>query len=564
MPVYAAAELGTPQQLQNSIAAHEGAITERFLDDWTLLHVAADSGNAGGLQQLLAAKSDLEARSSCGYTPLHLAAQRGREEIVQILHAADADINITCASGSTPLHLAATTGQQAVIKYLLEARANARAVDRMGQQPRDVASDIETSRLFGPAAGKGYGRTVLGGATLLHNGRSDAVRRLLAPGQHGRTAAVASQPRPSTPPKMTPAGKIVRPNEPFVNVRKAVAPPAHLGPQLFKVKGILGKGSFGAVYLVSHRETGEEFAMKVLAKKRVLDKSLARYVQTEKSVLSYIRHPFIISLRFAFQTPSTLVLGLEYGPGGSLARLISKWGRIPNSLSRVWTAQIALALQHLHERLIFHRDMKPENVVLDALGNAMLTDFGLSKESKSNMASSFCGSPVYLAPEMVGRSGHGHTLDLWGLGVFAYEMIVGMPPFLGKDKDTVFQKIRKEPPRMSSHMRPEAADFIKSILCKEPAERLGAKTPVLSHEWLCDLKEEELLRKDKQLLDAAALFGNPVKPMDRSPFEDDPSMMSLGQRVEGWEFADEGTVSPDARGFLEALKARSERVVETD
>jgi serine/threonine protein kinase len=192
----------------------------------------------------------------------------------------------------------------------------------------------------------------------------------------------------------------------------------------------LGKGSFGEVYLVQKikgQNASQLYAMKVLSKERIMGHNLVRYAKTERNVLSYTTHPFIVNLNYAFQNRDKLFLILDYCQGGDLARVLAKERRFSEDRARIYAAEILLAIQYLHKRDIIFRDLKPDNVVVDAEGHALLTDFGLSKEGVLDniSAKSFCGSVAYLAPEMLRRSGHGKSVDWYLLGVLLYEMLVG-------------------------------------------------------------------------------------------------------------------------------------------
>ena len=162
-----------------------------------------------------------------------------------------------------------------------------------------------------------------------------------------------------------------------------------------------------------------------------MGQNLVKYAVTERNVLSYTKHPFIVGLNYAFQTRDKLVLILDYCPGGDLGKVITREKRLCEDRARIYLAEILLALEDLHKRDIIFRDLKPDNVVLDSDGHALLTDFGLSKEGVQNNqgASSFCGSIAYLAPEMIRRIGHGKSVDWYLLGVLLYEMLVGVPPY---------------------------------------------------------------------------------------------------------------------------------------
>jgi serine/threonine protein kinase len=153
-----------------------------------------------------------------------------------------------------------------------------------------------------------------------------------------------------------------------------------IGPKSFVPIMILGKGSFGEVYLVQKQTSKEFFAMKVLLKDKLMGQNLVKYARTERNVLSYTNHPFIVGLNFAFQTKEKLFLILDYCPGGDLGSVLTREKRFDEDRARIYLAEVLLALENLHKRDIIFRDLKPDNVVLDNEGHALLTDFGLSKE----------------------------------------------------------------------------------------------------------------------------------------------------------------------------------------
>jgi serine/threonine protein kinase len=159
-----------------------------------------------------------------------------------------------------------------------------------------------------------------------------------------------------------------------------------------------------------------------------------------------------VGLNYAFQTRDKLFLILEYCPGGDLGKVLEQEKRFDEGRARIYLAEILLALEDLHKRDIIFRDLKPDNVVLDTQGHALLTDFGLSKEGvlDNQAANSFCGSVAYLAPEMLKRSGHGKSVDWYLLGVLLYEMLVGMPPYFNRDREKLVSNIQKGPLLMPS------------------------------------------------------------------------------------------------------------------
>ena len=173
----------------------------------------------------------------------------------------------------------------------------------------------------------------------------------------------------------------------------------------FNVIKVIGKGSFGKVFLVRHKQQRTLHALKVLKKDFIIRKNQVEHTKTERSVLGYARHPYIVGLTMAFQTADKLFFVLDYCAGGELFFHLGKLGRFPEDRTKFYAAQITLALEYVHKLGVIYRDLKPENVLLDSKGNIRLTDFGLSKEGvrgHSSGASSFCGTPEYIALEVFG------------------------------------------------------------------------------------------------------------------------------------------------------------------
>jgi len=200
------------------------------------------------------------------------------------------------------------------------------------------------------------------------------------------------------------------------------------------------------------------------------------HTKAERNVLETVSHPFIVNLMYAFQTPTKLYFVLEYCPGGELFFHLSRAGRFSEGRCRFYASEILLAVGHLHGLDIIYRDMKPENILLDAAGHVKLTDFGLSKEGiKDNFsAKSVCGTPEYLAPEILDKKGHGKAVDWYSLGALMHEMLTGLPPFYTKDREKLFDRIRNGTLAYPSYIRPVAKTTLQSLLQRNPEKRLGA------------------------------------------------------------------------------------------
>jgi len=226
---------------------------------------------------------------------------------------------------------------------------------------------------------------------------------------------------------------------------------------------------------VKKKDTKEIFAMKVLLKEMLVKQNMISYTKTEKAILQSIDHPFICGLRYAFQTDAKLYLVLDFLSGGELFFHLSKEVKFSVERARFYAAELVLAIGHLHSKNIIYRDLKPENVVLDSAGHCILTDFGLAKQdiSTSNPTHTFCGTPEYLAPEIIKGKGHSKPVDWWSLGILIYEMLVGLPPFYSENMNEMYELILKAPLKFPSFVPNEAQSLLKGLLERDENKRLG-------------------------------------------------------------------------------------------
>jgi serum/glucocorticoid-regulated kinase 2 len=216
--------------------------------------------------------------------------------------------------------------------------------------------------------------------------------------------------------------------------------------------------------------------MKILAKTHLVKRRQIERTRTERKVLSLVNHPFIMKLHYAFQSEDKLYLVLDYCPGGELFFHLSRFRRFPERVARFYAAELLLAIGHLHKRGIIYRDLKPENVLLDADGHVKLGDFGLAKAGIVHPlegAMSMCGTPEYMAPEVLGQHGHGFCVDYWGLGMIVYEMMTGLPPWYTTDRAKLFRKLKSAPLEIPSYFSLPAANCVTVLLERDPRRRLG-------------------------------------------------------------------------------------------
>lgn len=244
------------------------------------------------------------------------------------------------------------------------------------------------------------------------------------------------------------------------------------GPSLLNIKKVV---------LVQKRQgqkTGSLYAMKILRKSHLVRRRQIERTKTERKVLSVLDHPFIMKMYYAFQNTEKLYLVLDYCPGGELFFHLSRYRRFQEPVARFYAAELLLAIGHLHKNGIIYRDLKPENVLLDAYGHVKLGDFGLAKDGirhPTQGAKSTCGTPEYMAPEVLNQSGHGFCVDYWGLGMILYEMMTGLPPWYTTDRSKLFRRLRSAPLVFPNevHFSPHCKACIAGLLDREPRLRLG-------------------------------------------------------------------------------------------
>jgi len=267
----------------------------------------------------------------------------------------------------------------------------------------------------------------------------------------------------------------------------------------FELLKVIGKGSFGKVMQVKKKDDGKIYAMKVLRKDTIIARKQVTHTKAEKNILMKIQHPFIVNLNYAFQTKDKLYMILDYINGGELFFHLKKETRFPEARVKLYAAEIVCALTHLHDLDIVYRDLKPENILLDSEGHICITDFGLSKKIENAEGThTFCGTPEYLAPEVLKGHGHGTAVDWWSLGTLLYEMLTGLPPFYAQNVNVMYQKILGSELRFPSFISDEAKSILEGLLIREPTNRLGSNggAEVKNHPWFADINWTKLYNKE--------------------------------------------------------------------
>lgn len=306
---------------------------------------------------------------------------------------------------------------------------------------------------------------------------------------------------------------------------------------VLNVRDTLGTGTFGRVRLVrvdglvkfmqSPEGGGEKsfktefYALKMMKKTEVVRLKQVEHIKNEKDILHRINHPFIVTMFASFQDDVSLYMLLEYIIGGELFTHLRKQGKFSNDHGRFYATQIILAFEYLHEDNIVYRDLKPENLLLDAVGYIKITDFGFAKVV-TDRTWTLCGTPEYLAPEIIQSKGHGKGVDWWALGVLVYEMIAGYPPFYDENPFGIYQKIlagRLEFPR---HFETHARDLVRKLLTADRTKRLGilkgGAEDVKKHKWNRGVNWHDVFNKRLE-----AFFVPEVRaPDDTSQYDEYP------------------------------------------
>ncbi|XP_070604232.1 microtubule-associated serine/threonine-protein kinase 3 isoform X1 [Erythrolamprus reginae] len=290
----------------------------------------------------------------------------------------------------------------------------------------------------------------------------------------------------------------------------------------FETIKLISNGAYGAVYLVRHKESRQRFAIKKINKQNLVLRNQIQQVFVERDILTFAENPFVVSMFCSFETRCHLCMVMEYVEGGDCATLLKNMGPLPVDMARMYFAETVLALEYLHNYGIVHRDLKPDNLLITSMGHIKLTDFGLSKIGLMNMTTNLyeghiekdtrefvdkqvCGTPEYIAPEVILIQGYGKPVDWWAMGIILYEFLIGCVPFFGDTPEELFGQVISDEiiwPEGDEALPADAQDLITQLLRHCPLERLGTggAHEVKHHPFFHHLDWNGLLRQKAEFI----------------------------------------------------------------
>ncbi len=312
-----------------------------------------------------------------------------------------------------------------------------------------------------------------------------------------------------------------------------------------EIRRTLGVGAFGRVKLVKVKpekvskseNPTQTYALKCLSKRAIVDSGLQDHVINEKVIMSELNHPFILTFHCAMQDEHHVYFLLEVLLGGELFRTLRQEGQFSESWSRFYAASVLLAFCQIHYRKIAYRDLKPENLVMDEQGYLKIVDFGLAKKLEGGKTWTLCGTPDYLAPEVILNEGHDWAVDYWALGVLIYEMTAGTPPFYAEDPMEVYEKILSGHVTIPSHFSRGLGEIVKKLLKVYQSKRLGrtkgGASAVMKQKWFSGFDWGSLLNRELE----PPFVPEVNDPLDSSNFdsyEEEEEDDSLPRKPTGW------------------------------
>lgn len=263
----------------------------------------------------------------------------------------------------------------------------------------------------------------------------------------------------------------------------------------FELERTIGTGSFGRVHLARNIHTCKYYALKVLGKTQIVEMNQVDHALNEKRIIRQLSHPFLVHCYSAFHDPQNLYFVLEYVHGGELFSYLRQSGRFENKVAQFYSSEVVSAFEYMHNIKILYRDLKPENILINSDGHIKITDFGFAK-FVPDVTWTLCGTPDYLAPEIIQSKAYGAAADWWSLGVFIYEMLAGYPPFYDENPIKLYEKILACKVVYSVNFAPEAVDLVSKLLCLDLTKRYGnlkgGVDDIKNHPWYADIDWEKV------------------------------------------------------------------------
>ncbi|KAG5439283.1 hypothetical protein PCANB_001582 [Pneumocystis canis] len=293
------------------------------------------------------------------------------------------------------------------------------------------------------------------------------------------------------------------PYQPSMKTRISPFNKKKVGLDDFNFLAVLGKGNFGKVMLAEAKSTKQLYAIKVLKKESIIENEEIGSTISEKRIFLTAnkgRHPFLINLHSCFQTESRVYFVMEYISGGDLLLHIQR-EQFSQIRAQFYAAEVLLALKHFHENGIIYRDLKLDNILLCVDGHIKVTDYGLCKEDMwyGSTTSTFCGTPEFMAPEILYEQPYGRAVDWWAFGVLIYQMLLGQSPFRGEDEDEIFDAIQSDEPLYPIHMPRDSVSILQRLLIKDPGRRLGSgptdALEVMAHPFFRNINWDDVYHK---------------------------------------------------------------------
>jgi len=268
----------------------------------------------------------------------------------------------------------------------------------------------------------------------------------------------------------------------------------------FDIVRTVGTGTFGRVLVVKYLKTEKFYAIKVQKKSEIVRLKQVQHIKNEKNILTSIDHPYIVNLLASFQDASRIYFVMEFVTGGEMFSHLRRARKFDNERAKFYAAQIVSAFAHLHKHDVIYRDLKPENLLIDHDGHVKVTDFGFAKVVKDKTYT-VCGTPEYIAPEIIRSQGHATGADWWALGVLIYEMLAGFPPFFDEDPFGIYEKILSDAPiAFPSHFHKDARDLIRSLLQHDLTRRFGCMRngadDIKNHKWFSSINWKKLENRE--------------------------------------------------------------------